>query len=194
MDPSFRAAARARLVPQAPAAARHLRMGSEMAKGQRPWRMRRPEPSLAVLRPALWSALLSAVASVAIATPTYADPTLPNTVPDTGARPLPVGPIQLPGGNTITPPPAGPAAPAVNNPLAAQILAKETELATLGEQLLALRQDHTRALTALQDAERAAARRPRRAPGGPARRRVHRRRSFQTGRRAAAQRVRLGPA
>lgn len=49
-----------------------------------------------VLRPALWSALLGAVAAAALATPAWADP-LPDVVPDTGSRPQVTGPLQLPG-------------------------------------------------------------------------------------------------
>lgn len=49
-----------------------------------------------ILRPALWSALLGAVAAAALATPAWADP-LPDVVPDTGSRPQATGPLQLPG-------------------------------------------------------------------------------------------------
>lgn len=49
-----------------------------------------------ILRPALWSALLGAVAAAALATPAWADP-LPDVVPDTGSRPQVTGPLQLPG-------------------------------------------------------------------------------------------------
>ncbi|MBM0258856.1 NlpC/P60 family protein, partial [Micromonospora sp. 4G55] len=58
--------------------------------GRRQRRRRSPVIS-PVLRPALWSALLGAVAAMALATPAYAEPTLPNAVPDTGSRPVAAG-------------------------------------------------------------------------------------------------------
>jgi len=93
--------------------------------------------------------------TVAFASPVYADPPLPNVVPDTGTRPSPAGSVQLPGGQAPTAPaPGGPISSPPANPLAGQILALETEVATLGEQLLLLRQDQTRASLSLQDSER----------------------------------------
>lgn len=124
-----------------------------MAKRQKARRTRRHEPSLRILRPALWSSLIGVVASAAISMPAYADPPLPNTVPDTGARPIPSGPLQLPGGQTAAPPSPGSTATSGLGPFAAQIQAKETQVATLGEQLLALRQEQARTATALQEAE-----------------------------------------
>ena len=86
----------------------------------------------------LWSALLGAAVAAAFAAPVYAEPPLPNTIPDTGSRPQPNGAFQLPGATTR--PPNIPAPSLVTGPLAAQIYALETEVATLGEQLLELRQ------------------------------------------------------
>ncbi|MFI7523775.1 C40 family peptidase [Micromonospora globbae] len=68
-----------------------------------------------------------------------------------GTRPVPSGPIQLPGGSAPT---LGTTTPAGLGPFAAQIVAKETELATLGEQLLTLQQEQARTATAAQEAER----------------------------------------
>jgi cell wall-associated NlpC family hydrolase len=64
--------------------------------GRRQRRRRSPVIS-PVLRPALWSALLGAVAAAALATPAWAEPPLPNTVPDTGQRPAVTGSLRLPG-------------------------------------------------------------------------------------------------
>lgn len=118
-------------------------------------RARRYEQSVAVLRPVAWSALLGAVAAVAFASPVYAEPPLPNVVPDAGTRPVPVGPMPLPGGQaTTTPSPEGRSALPSTNPLAGQILALETEVAALGERLLLLGQDQTRASVSLKNSER----------------------------------------
>lgn len=118
-------------------------------------RSRRYGESLAVLRPVAWSALLGAVAAAAFASPVYADPPLPNVIPDAGIRPSPAGPVQLPGGRTtVAPTPGGRNLSPPANPLAGQILAMETEVAALGEQLLLLRQDQSRANVSLQDSER----------------------------------------
>jgi peptidoglycan DL-endopeptidase CwlO len=87
-----------------------------------------------------WSALLGAAVAFAFASPVYADPALPTTVPDTGARPAPAGALLLPGATQI-PGPTTPLPPLLNGPLATQIQAKETQLALLGEELLQLRQD-----------------------------------------------------
>ena len=125
-----------------------------MAKRQKARRTTRQEPRLSVLRPILWSALLGTVATGAMTVPAYADPPLPNTVPHTGTRPVPSGPVPLPGGSATAPPRPGPTAAPGLGPFAAQILAKETEVATLGERLLGLQQEQVRTATALQQAER----------------------------------------
>ncbi|TDC70746.1 NlpC/P60 family protein [Micromonospora sp. KC606] len=109
-----------------------------------------------VLRPVLWSALLSAVAAMALATPAYAEPPLPNAVPDTGSRPVVTGGLRLPGGvpgypGTGSAPPVS-GAPA--GPLMAQISALEVQHGQLGDQLLELRQQRTDAQTQLTAAER----------------------------------------
>ncbi|MFD0821708.1 NlpC/P60 family protein [Micromonospora zhanjiangensis] len=99
---------------------------------------------LPVLRPLLWSTVLGAAVAFAFANPVYADPALPGTVPDVGARPAPIGAVQLPGQVTPTGPNAGslPVVPGLGtSPLAGQLAALETEVATLGDQLLTLRQD-----------------------------------------------------
>jgi cell wall-associated NlpC family hydrolase len=111
-----------------------------------------------VLRPLAWSALVTAAAAAAFATPTfatpaYAEPPLPDTVPDAGARPVPAGAVQLPGVGPATAQPAAPAPSLVNGPLAAAAYAKEVEVATLGDQLLLLRQEQTAASERLVAAE-----------------------------------------
>ncbi|SCG62771.1 NlpC/P60 family protein [Micromonospora coxensis] len=127
-----------------------------------------------VLRPRLWSALLGAVAAMALATPAYAEPPLPNTVPDTGSRPVVSGGLQLPGGIPGQPatglpgtglPGAGAGLPGgtpttlpvggvAASPLLAQISALEVQVGQLGDQLLGLRQQRTDAQTQLTAAER----------------------------------------
>ncbi|MBF9130180.1 C40 family peptidase [Plantactinospora sp. S1510] len=104
-----------------------------------------------VLRPMLWSALVGAIVAGALASPVYAEPPLPNTIPDSGVRPLPVGVPAVPG--TVTTPPSYPQIPAVNGPLASQIYALEVEVAQLGEQLLQLRQARDTAATELTAAD-----------------------------------------
>ncbi|RKR89691.1 NlpC/P60 family protein [Micromonospora pisi] len=122
--------------------------------GNRRGRHRRPLIS-PVLRPLAWSALLSGVVAFAFATPVYADPALPTTVPDTGSRPAVVGSLLLPGATA----PAGgtgptaPLPPLLNGPLATQIQAKETQLAVLGDELLQLRQDRDTAAGLLVTAQ-----------------------------------------
>lgn len=100
------------------------------------------------LRPVAWSALLSAaLAAAGVATPAYAAPPLPvaayaepgaqDQVPDAGDRPQPAGLVRLPGATTSPTSPFFPA-PVVNTtlgPLALQITAAETALASVGEQL-----------------------------------------------------------
>lgn len=106
-----------------------------------------------VLRPLSWSAVLAAAAAAAFATPAYADPALPDTIPDTGSRPIPAGTFQLPGGPPIQAAPSISVPSLVNGPLAAAAYAKEIEVATLGDQLLQLRQEQVTATQARADAE-----------------------------------------
>ena len=122
-------------------------------------RQRRRSPVVSpVLRPRLWAALLGAVAAAVLATPAYAEPGLPNTVPDAGLRPAVAGALQLPGGAPVTGLPVTPGAPVANlgsGPLAAQILAGETQVGTLGEALLLSRQKQTDAQAQLDAADKA---------------------------------------
>ncbi|MEU7609471.1 C40 family peptidase [Micromonospora sp. NPDC049204] len=116
-------------------------------------RQRRRSPVISpVLRPKLWAALLGAIAAAVMATPVYADPAVPTTVPDIGARPPAVGALQPPG----VPPFGGAPTPPVGNigtgPLAAQIYAAETQVGTLGEELLKSRQKRTDAQAQLDAA------------------------------------------
>ncbi|TDC61009.1 NlpC/P60 family protein, partial [Micromonospora sp. KC207] len=126
----------------------------QSTRGQR--RQRRGAPLFSpVLRPMLWSALLSAVATAALATPVYADPPLPNVVPDTGSRPVATGGFQLPGLNgAVVPGPGTPVTPLGNGPLAAAIGAAEAQVGLLGDQLLGLRQIRTEAEAQLATADR----------------------------------------
>ncbi|MFI9641251.1 NlpC/P60 family protein [Micromonospora sp. NPDC051925] len=126
--------------------------------GRRQRRRRSPVIS-PVLRPALWSALLGAVAAMVLATPVYADPALPNTVPDTGSRPVATGGLQLPGaanpgyptgqsGSTTLPVGGLP-----TNPLLSQIDALTAQNGQLADQLLQLqkqRDDARSQLTGVQ--------------------------------------------
>ncbi|MDW5329109.1 C40 family peptidase [Plantactinospora sp. KLBMP9567] len=105
-----------------------------------------------VLRPLVWSALVGAIVAGAMATPVYADPPLPNTVPDAGVRPLPAGAPSVPT-STGTPTTPYPLPPSVNGPLASQIMALEVEVAQLGDQLLQLRQERDKATTELTTAD-----------------------------------------
>ncbi|MDG4763261.1 C40 family peptidase [Solwaraspora sp. WMMD406] len=106
------------------------------------------------LSPTLWAALLGAVTTIALASPVYAQPV---AVPDTGSRPVPAGGLRLPG----TGPTAGPSTPSTfvpsvtDGPLVAQIYTGETEVALLGEQLLALQEDEALAAAELTEAEQA---------------------------------------
>ncbi|HEX7745385.1 MAG TPA: NlpC/P60 family protein [Micromonosporaceae bacterium] len=106
-----------------------------------------------VLRPLAWSALVTAAAAVAFANPAYADPSLPDTIPDAGARPVPVGQFRLPGQGAIPGASNVPAPSLVNGPLATAAYAKEVEVATLGDQLLQLRQQRDTALDSRAAAE-----------------------------------------
>ncbi|MEU4565811.1 NlpC/P60 family protein [Micromonospora sp. NPDC023956] len=120
-------------------------------------RPRRRTPLVSpVLRPGLWSALLGLVAAAAIATPVFADPALPQTVPDTGTRPVLAGPLHLPGGVPGGNGPLGtaPITPVGTGPLAAQIAAAEAQVGLLGQELLKLEQLQTEAKTQLAAADR----------------------------------------
>lgn len=110
-------------------------------------RQRRRVPVISpVLRPALWSALLGAVAAMALATPVYADPALPNTVPDTGSRPVATGGLRLPGAAAPGYPTAGqPGGPTTlpvgglpTSPLLSQIDTLTAQNGQLADQLLQL--------------------------------------------------------
>ncbi|MFY1688560.1 NlpC/P60 family protein [Plantactinospora sp. WMMB782] len=109
-------------------------------------------PFSPVLRPLLWSALVGAIVAGAMATPVYADPPLPNTVPDAGVRPQPVGAPNVPT-TTGAPTTSYPLPPSVNGPLASQIMSLEVEVAQLGEQLLQLRQERDKSTTELTSAD-----------------------------------------
>jgi peptidoglycan DL-endopeptidase CwlO len=106
------------------------------------------------LSPALWAGLLGAVTAIALASPVAAQPV---TVPDTGARPVPAGGLQLPGAapSTIGAPPPSFVPSTVQGPLASQIYASETEVALVGAQLLELEQQQVDAEIALRAAEQA---------------------------------------
>ncbi|ROT33900.1 C40 family peptidase [Micromonospora sp. HM5-17] len=91
-----------------------------------------------VLRPLVWSALVGAIVAGVLATPVWAEPATPNTVPDPGVRPVPAGAPPSPGSSPSVPPNLQ--IPTVTGPLASQIYALEVEVATLGEELLKLRQ------------------------------------------------------
>ncbi|MEV0732004.1 C40 family peptidase [Polymorphospora sp. NPDC050346] len=106
-----------------------------------------------VLRPVAWSALLAAAATMALAAPAYADPPLPTTIPDSGSRPLPTGPFQLPGTTTPSGGTGTPTVPTVNGPLAADIMAKQIEYGRISDQLLKLQIDRDAATTTLTTAE-----------------------------------------
>ncbi len=119
--------------------------------GRRP--RRRPVIS-PVLRPKLWSALLGIIAAGALSAPVYADPPLPDAVPDSGARPVLSGPLSLPGGGPLTPPAATPVNNLINGPLATQIYAAEARIGQLSDELLQLKQQRTEAEAQLVAAER----------------------------------------
>ncbi|XTZ17162.1 NlpC/P60 family protein [Micromonospora echinospora] len=128
-----------------------------MTDSKRTRRPRRRTPVVSpVLRPKLWSALLGMVAAAAIATPVFADPALPQTVPDTGARPVLAGPLHLPGGAPGGNGPLGttPITPVGTGPLAAQIAAAEAQVGLLGQELLKLEQLQTEAKAQLATADR----------------------------------------
>ncbi|MEU1884530.1 C40 family peptidase [Micromonospora sp. WMMD987] len=112
--------------------------------GRRQRRRRSPLVS-PVLRPALWSALLGAVAAMVLTTPAYAEPPLPNTVPDTGSRPVATGGLQLPGAPTSGYPTSGqPGYPTLpvgglpTSPLLSQIDTLTAQNGQLADQLLQL--------------------------------------------------------
>ncbi|MEU1602443.1 C40 family peptidase [Micromonospora matsumotoense] len=114
--------------------------------GHRRRQRRRRAPVISpVLRPALWSALLGAVAAMVLATPAYAEPPLPNTVPDTGSRPVATGGVQLPGAAmpgypTLGQPgyPTLPVGGLPTSPLLSQIDALTAQNGQLADQLLQL--------------------------------------------------------
>lgn len=108
-----------------------------------------------VLRPKLWAALLGAIAAAVLATPAYAEPGVPTTVPDTGARPPAIGALQVPGGAPVAGVPAPPLVNVGTGPLAAQISAGEIQVGTLGDALLLTQQKRTAAQAQLDAAGKA---------------------------------------
>lgn len=108
-----------------------------------------------VLRPKLWAALLGAIAAAVLATPAYAEPGVPTTVPDTGARPPAIGALQVPGGASVAGVPAPPLVNVGTGPLAAQISAGEIQVGTLGDALLLTQQKRTAAQAQLDAAGKA---------------------------------------
>ncbi|WP_327042421.1 C40 family peptidase [Micromonospora ureilytica] len=121
-------------------------------------RQRRRSPVISpVLRPKLWAALLGAIAAAVLATPAYAEPGLPTTVPDTGSRPAVTGALQLPGGAPVAGVPAPPLVNIGNGPLAAAISAGEAQVGALGEDLLLRRQKRVDAQAQLDAAGKALA-------------------------------------
>ncbi|MGV9210745.1 C40 family peptidase [Micromonospora sp. RB23] len=112
-----------------------------MVDSERGRRQRRRSPVISpVLRPKLWAALLGAIAAAVLATPAYAEPAVPSTVPDSGARPPAIGAPQVPGSPPVAGVPAPPVVNVGNGPLAAQIAAAESQVGLLGDQLLLTRQ------------------------------------------------------
>ncbi|AVT31166.1 glycoside hydrolase [Plantactinospora sp. BC1] len=124
-----------------------------MASSRRGRPDRTPHAVSPVLRPLVWSALVGAIVAGAMATPVYADPPLPNSVPDAGVRPQPVGAPNVPTGTGVPTTPSYPLPPSVNGPLASQIMALEVEVAQLGDQLLQLRQERDTATTEMTTAD-----------------------------------------
>ncbi|MDG9672532.1 C40 family peptidase [Micromonospora sp. DH14] len=121
-------------------------------------RQRRRSPVISpVLRPKLWAALLGAIAAAVLATPAYAEPGVPTTVPDTGSRPAVTGSLQLPGGAPVAGVPAPPVVNIGSGPLATAIAAGEVQVGTLGEALLVSRQKRVDAQAQLDAAGKALA-------------------------------------
>lgn len=110
-----------------------------------------------VLRPKLWAALLGAIAAAVLATPAYAEPAVPTTVPDTGSRPAVTGSLQLPGGAPVAGVPVPPVVNIGNGPLATAIAAGEAQVGALGETLLVSRQKRIDAQAQLDAAGKALA-------------------------------------
>ncbi|MGC4756908.1 C40 family peptidase [Micromonospora trifolii] len=121
-------------------------------------RQRRRSPVISpVLRPKLWAALLGAIAAAVLATPAYAEPGVPTTVPDTGSRPAVTGSLQLPGGAPVAGVPVPPVVNVGNGPLATAISAGEVQVGALGEALLVSRQKRVDAQAQLDAAGKALA-------------------------------------
>ncbi|MFI6239720.1 NlpC/P60 family protein [Micromonospora sp. NPDC050795] len=121
-------------------------------------RQRRRSPVISpVLRPKLWAALLGAIAAAVLATPAYAEPGVPTTVPDTGSRPAVTGSLQLPGSAPVAGVPAPPVVNVGNGPLATAISAGEVQVGALGEDLLVRRQKRVDAQAQLDAAGKALA-------------------------------------
>lgn len=110
---------------------------------------REPQPAGPVLRPLVWSALLGVIVSAAVARPVSADPSRPHTVPDTGIRPIPNGSVRLPDATAprATPRVLPPITTGAATSIQARIAAAQTEVATLGQQLLKAREELAAART-----------------------------------------------
>ncbi|HEX5741984.1 MAG TPA: NlpC/P60 family protein, partial [Pilimelia sp.] len=101
----------------------------------------------------------AAVAGMLVGAPAHAAPTPPDRIPDTGARPLPAGPVPLPGGAAAGAPVGGAPAP---DSLVTRLTRAEADVTRLGQQVTQATLDRDQAahevatLTAAVRAARAA--------------------------------------
>ena len=104
---------------------------------------RRPRPKRTMpairLRPLAVTTTVCTMLCALIATPVAADPG--NSIPDSGARPLPAGQIVWPGGATGTAGNTGYVATPAIGPFASQVMAEDIAVQALGEQVKQLQID-----------------------------------------------------
>lgn len=107
-----------------------------------------------LLRPVIFTAVVSATLAAVISSPAYAAPPIPG-IPDAGSRPAATGALALPGA-AVTPP--GGTGVTQNtsltgNPIAAKLEAKQTEVNQAGQRLLSLEEQVGQATAAVATAE-----------------------------------------
>jgi peptidoglycan DL-endopeptidase CwlO len=111
-----------------------------------------------LLRPVIFTAVVSATLAAVVSSPAYAAPPIPG-IPDAGSRPAATGTLSLPGApGTAGTTPGGTGGVTQNtsltgNPIAAELEAKQTEVSQAGQRLLALEEQVSQATAAAAVAE-----------------------------------------
>lgn len=108
-----------------------------------------------LVRPVIFTAVVSATLAAVISSPAYAAPPIPG-IPDAGSRPAATGALSLPGAAGTTPGGTGGVTQNTSltgNPIATELEAKQTEVNQTGQRLLSLEEQVGQATAAVAVAE-----------------------------------------